>query len=451
VFHFAAPANPFNGSVTFEVMLEGAGNKWVSTGTVGSAVFNRLKEDNFTFRVRPVRAGVAHGAETTVKFRILSPWYRTTAAWVAYVCITLSLLGFVMWLSSYLQRRENERLELLVAQRTAELSASNDQLNNQIEETTRKSAALSASEERYRSLNAELENRVRERTAELEELHRQLVAASRKAGMAEVATGVLHNVGNVLNSVNVSATVVRDTLRSSEVTSLERVAGIIRDHNGDFGAYIASDPKGRHLPRFIVQLSEQIAKEHSVIRAENEHLVRNVEHIKGIVAMQQSYAKVSGVAESVGIAELVEDALRMNSAALQRHEITLVRDFQVKATITVERHKVLQILVNLIRNAKYACGEAGRLDKQITLQIAERTGAIEVAVIDNGVGIPAENLTRIFGHGFTTRKDGHGFGLHSGALAAREIGGELGVRSDGPGRGATFTLRLPFTSNDSKT
>jgi signal transduction histidine kinase len=167
--------------------------------------------------------------------------------------------------------------------------------------------------------------------------------------------------------------------------------------------------------------------------------------------MQQSYAKVSGVAESVGIAELVEDALRMNSAALQRHEITLVRDFQVKATITVERHKVLQILVNLIRNAKYACGEAGRLDKQITLQIAERTGAIEVAVIDNGVGIPAENLTRIFGHGFTTRKDGHGFGLHSGALAAREIGGELGVRSDGPGRGATFTLRLPFTSNDSKT
>jgi C4-dicarboxylate-specific signal transduction histidine kinase len=149
--------------------------------------------------------------------------------------------------------------------------------------------------------------------------------------------------------------------------------------------------------------------------------------------------------------DLVEDALQMNVAALQRHEVTLVRDFQVQRTITVEKHKVLQILVNLIRNAKYACDEGARPDKQITLQIAERSGAIELAVIDNGVGIPAQNLTRIFGHGFTTRKDGHGFGLHSGALAAREIGGELRVRSDGPGRGATFTLRLPFTSNVSET
>jgi signal transduction histidine kinase len=230
-----------------------------------------------------------------------------------------------------------------------------------------------------------------------------------------------------------------------------KAAALLEAHEADLAQFLTSDPSGRRLPGYLKTLAGCLADEQKGALKELDVLRNNIDHIKGIVAMQQSYAKVSGVAESVGIAELVEDALRMNSAALQRHEITLVRDFQVKATITVERHKVLQILVNLIRNAKYACGEAGRLDKQITLQIAERTGAIEVAVIDNGVGIPAENLTRIFGHGFTTRKDGHGFGLHSGALAAREIGGELGVRSDGPGRGATFTLRLPFTSNDSKT
>jgi len=114
--------------------------------------------------------------------------------------------------------------------------------------------------------------------------------------------------------------------------------------------------------------------------------------------------------------------------------------------ITVEKHKVLQILVNLIRNAKHACDESGRKDKQVTVRIAKGGGRITVSVTDNGVGIPPENMTRIFNHGFTTRKDGHGFGLHSGALAAKEMGGSLSVTSDGLGHGATFTLELPVAS-----
>ena len=69
---------------------------------------------------------------------------------------------------------------------------------------------------------------------------------------------------------------------------------------------------------------------------------------------------------------------------------------------------------------------------------------MKISYIDNGIGIPADNLTRIFGHGFTTRKEGHGFGLHSGALAAKELGGALTVESDGPGKGATFTLEFPI-------
>ena len=444
VFNFAAPANPFNSPVTFEVMLEGSGNNWVSTGTVGSAVFNRLKEDKYVFRVRPVRGDGTYGEEASVAFTILPPWYRTTAAWVAYTCIALALLGFVMWLSSYLQHRENERLESLVARRTGELSTSNEQLNHQIEETTRKSAALSASEERYRELNAELENRVHERTAELEDAHRQLVTASRKAGMAEVATGVLHNVGNVLNSVNVSATVMRDTLRTSEVASLERVAGLMREHNGDIGTFIATDPKGRLLPRFIVQLSEQIAREHSVIRSENDQLVRNVEHIKGIVSMQQGYATTSGVLEEVSLQGLVLDAINMHANSLQRHGIKVVKRFAELPPVVADKHKILQVLVNLVQNAKQAIRDSGREDGIIDARIVvDNNDHVRISVADNGVGISAENLVRIFSHGFTTRASGHGFGLHSGALAAREMGGSLKAESPGPGLGATFTLELP--------
>jgi len=169
----------------------------------------------------------------------------------------------------------------------------------------------------------------------------------------------------------------------------------------------------------------------------------NLEHIKDTVAMQQSYAKLCGVTETVAVADLVEDSLRLNAGAFVRHGVTLRREFNEVPPITVDKHKVLQILVNLVRNAKYACDESGRADKLLTLRIEGAPAGVRICVIDNGVGIPAENMSRIFTHGFTTRVDGHGFGLHSGALAAQELGGSLLVTSDGPGCGATFMLELP--------
>ncbi|PYM11721.1 MAG: hypothetical protein DME18_13240, partial [Verrucomicrobia bacterium] len=182
----------------------------------------------------------------------------------------------------------------------------------------------------------------------------------------------------------------------------------------------------------------------SALLKELDLLKKNIEHIKEIVAMQQSYAKVSGVTEVVKVTDLVEDSLRMNAGALTRHEVRVIREFDPHLPeITVEKHKVLQILVNLVRNAKYACEESGRKDRLLTVKVTNGDDRVRIAVIDNGVGIPAENLTRIFSHGFTTRRDGHGFGLHSGALAAKEMGGALRVHSDGVGQGASFTLELP--------
>ncbi|MGH8092378.1 MAG: PAS domain S-box protein [Chthoniobacterales bacterium] len=279
----------------------------------------------------------------------------------------------------------------------------------------------------------------------LRDSQQRLLETSRLAGMAEVATGVLHNVGNVLNSVNVSAGLVVEKLRSSKVSKLGKAAALLTERNGDLGDFLAHDPSGRKLPGYLAKLSQYLVEENTQILTEVDLLARNIEHIKEVVAMQQSYAKVSGAFENLSADQLVEDALAINIGAFERHGVVVERRFSPSPAVHVDRHRVLQILINLLRNAKYALDDVQRLDKRITITIApSQQNTVCVVVSDNGIGISQENLARIFGHGFTTRKNGHGFGLHSGALAAKEMGGSLSVHSLGLRRGASFTLELPL-------
>ncbi len=279
--------------------------------------------------------------------------------------------------------------------------------------------------------------------ADLEQANRELLEISRRSGMAEIATNVLHNVGNVLNSVNISATLVVDNMKKSKLSRLAQVVALLREHEHDLGTFITTDPHGKQLPSYLAKLSEYLQTEHETAIREMTSLHENIEHIKGIVAMQQSYARVSGVKEIVNVQELVEHSLRMNEDALRRVGVDVIREFESVLLLNVEKHKILQILVNLVQNAMDAINESGRTEKRLTVRIVASDGWVKITVMDNGVGIQSENLSRIFNHGFTTRKNGHGFGLHSGALAAKEMGGTLTVHSDGPGQGAAFTLELP--------
>jgi signal transduction histidine kinase len=280
--------------------------------------------------------------------------------------------------------------------------------------------------------------------AELEVMHRQLVDTSRQAGMAEVATTVLHNVGNVLNSVNISSSLIVEKVKNSKVANLTKVAALLEQHEGDLPGFFANNPKGKQIPAYLSGLGVHLMEEQQEILEETKLLTSNIEHIKEIVSMQQSYARISGLLAVFEAVDLVEDAMRMNAGAMDRHQIRVVREYGDVPPVMVDKHKVLQILVNLIRNAKYALDEGAPAQKVLILRV-ERGGEnrARISVIDNGVGIPEENLTRIFAHGFTTRKTGHGFGLHSGALVAKEMGGTLTVHSDGPGKGASFTLEFP--------
>lgn len=278
----------------------------------------------------------------------------------------------------------------------------------------------------------------------LERAQRELVDASRTAGMAEVATGVLHNVGNVLNSLNVSASVIMAGLKQSRVENLGKVSTLLREHGDDLGGFLTKDPKGRIIPEFLASLAQHAIAERDRLLREAESFQKNLDHIKEIVAMQQSYATMVGITEPLDPAAMMEDALRMNTGALARHSVRVVRAFQPVPCVLAEKGKVLQILVNLIRNAKYATDEGRRTDKVITLRV-ETTPEQRVRLIveDNGVGITAENLTHIFTHGFTTRARGHGFGLHSSLKAAQDMKGSLTGFSNGAGQGARFTLELP--------
>lgn len=278
---------------------------------------------------------------------------------------------------------------------------------------------------------------------ELARMTRDLLDASRQAGKAEMATAVLHNVGNVLNSVNVASRCLAESLRKSKVGSLARVAAMLHDNVGDLGHFFTVNPHGREVTGFLSQLAQQLTAEQTKAMTELEQLQKNIEHIKEIVAVQQTYAKVTGVPEEVQLADLVEDTLRINGAGSADRAVEVVREFSEVPSVAIEKHKVLQILVNLVANAKQSCGAVERDDRRVTLRIFQEEQSVKVSVADNGVGIPRENLERIFNHGFTTKPTGHGFGLHSSALAAREMGGALHVASAGPGQGATFTLELP--------
>jgi signal transduction histidine kinase len=358
------------------------------------------------------------GSERDVKILARPPWWNTHNTRTVLAGAGVILLLSVAWI--WMLRRQ-------VAARTRGLL-------DEIEMRKQTEARL----------HSEVEERTRAQR-EVERVHHELMLASRLAGMAEVATGVLHNVGNVLNSINIAASCVRDKLKNSRLHGLYRLSELLQAHKDNLAEFFTREERGRKIPAFVDALSKSLAAEQQDVIQELDGLQLNVDHVREIVSMQQTYARVGGVAEQVEAASLFQDALVINEATFKHHGIRILRDFPVAATLSIDRHKTLQILVNLLNNARRACMDSGQKEPEVRLRLRRGdNGTLRFEVADNGVGIPPENLTRIFVHGFTTRKDGHGFGLHNSAIAAKELGGSLTVQSAGSGQGATFILEVPL-------
>jgi signal transduction histidine kinase len=270
-------------------------------------------------------------------------------------------------------------------------------------------------------------------------LHRELTEASRMAGMAEVAVGVLHNVGNVLNSANISAQLIDKELVSARGSGPEQILRLFQEQEG-----LIPDPEKRaKVVQYVEALCKNLARHHEIATHEANALRSNIDHIKGIVETQQKLARSSSMVESLSVRDLIEDTLRLSEAPFLRDGIEIVTEHESLGPILGDRHRLAQILVNLITNAQSAMNRSGHSGKRLTVKSKMSDGTIVIEVSDNGIGISPEIRDKLFTFGFTTRKDGYGFGLHSSANAAREMGGTLEARSEGVGHGATFVLRLP--------
>jgi len=316
-----------------------------------------------------------------------------------------------------LQQQATE-LEQRVQQRTQELTAANEALRDEVLE--RKKAQ-----------------------AEVLGMSEKLADAAHRAGKAEVATNVLHNVGNVLNSVIVSVRVLTERVHASRVGNVAKVADLMQSHESDIGHFIQDDPQGKRLPNYLKNLAEHLSNERGELLGELDSVARNADHIKHIVAVQQEFAGVESFLQATDVAALIEDAIRINT--LEKHVEEIVREFAPMPRVSLDKHKVLQILINLLSNAKYAVNsQASGGQKRIQVKLLRpKPELLAIEVTDNGMGIAPEDMERIFQHGFTTRREGHGFGLHAAITAAREMGGSLTATSPGRGKGATFRLEIP--------
>jgi sensor domain CHASE-containing protein/anti-sigma regulatory factor (Ser/Thr protein kinase) len=276
----------------------------------------------------------------------------------------------------------------------------------------------------------------------------ELVEMAHGAGRAEIAVNVLHNVGNVLNSANVAANLMSRTLANSEVESLVAGVRMIEQHEADLVEFLSRDERGRHLPSFLVEVSAHLASETQTLRSETKTLCASIEHIRQIVRAQSEFSRSDHLIEPTDPAAVIEQALVLTSDSFEHHHIRVERRLHECGRVALDRHRVLQVVTNLIANAKHAVKGVDEKERWIAIELDRLPepgdGVLCIRVVDNGVGIPPENLERIFSFGFSTRPGGQGVGLHSAANQAREMGGDLRAESAGAGHGAVFTLTLPI-------
>ncbi len=311
-------------------------------------------------------------------------------------------------------------------------------LNAMISEIGRRDARLAFQVE---ALNREIGER---RTAEqtLRDNQHAMIRLSREAGMAEVAAGVLHNIGNALTSITVSSDLIDSLLANSRrrpVTSLRKLLDADSSHTG---IVFSAHPDGPELRALLDNIAGTIQADIDETAELMAMMRTGIAHLKRIVSSQQSLARTTHVSELILLSDPLHEAI-MLARTISPHAAPINECPTDPIQVYADRSMVVQILLNLLINAHEAL--VGQTSPPASIRVsigAPDEDHVPVSVTDNGVGIAPEKLVSIFSYGYTTKPDGHGFGLHNAANAARLMGGSLAVESPGLGLGATFTLRL---------
>lgn len=286
-------------------------------------------------------------------------------------------------------------------------------------------------------------NQLSKTLAELRETQKTLVEVAHKAGMAEIATGILHNVGNVLNSVKVSSQFLKERVEDSKVKGLKKAVNLFKEHEHDLGSYITSDERGKMLPKYLIKLVETLKEEQDIYLEELINLNTGISHVEEIVAVQQDYAGVSGVTEKILLTKMMDDVVKMYRDSFRTNKIEVYNNYSKVSPVLIEKGKLMQVFVNILKNAKESLIMKSEGDKVITINISEDKESQNVEIIDNGVGINEEDLESIFLYGFSTKEHSKGFGLHTSALTVAEFNGKIFANSDGKDKGSKFTIIIP--------
>lgn len=299
--------------------------------------------------------------------------------------------------------------------------------------------------DKIKSYNKKLEEKNENLALKNEELKKAQAEVHRsamKAGMTEVATNILHNVGNVLNSVNVSASYLNQIMKNSKVEILYNLLDLLKENEKNLANYLSNDEKGKLIPTLLEEIRKALKEESKKVLHELIRMDTSVEHIKSIISFQQNYATQPLIKEEFELQSLIQDVLSILEKELSNSTIKVNYDQNLNTKLFLPKYKIIHVLINLIRNANDSVLESQNANKEIKIDI--KLKPLKIIIEDNGVGISKENIDKLFGHGFTTKKSGHGFGLHSSVLAINEIGASITAESEGLGHGAKFTITFPL-------
>ena len=341
--------------------------------------------------------------------------------------IAISILVLILAFIIYTRYHSKQKTNIILNQKNTQIKNANTELNKKNKQITKQKNQLSKT------------------LKELRETQKMLVDTAHRAGMAEIASGILHNVGNVLNSIKVSSQILKEKIERSRVNNLQKVLTLIEEHSADLGNYITSDEKGKLLPAYLIKVGETLKDEQDNFLNELSNLNKGINHIEEIVSVQQNYAGVFGLVESVSISNMMDDVLRMYHDSFQKSRIKVTKQYTQTTLIMIEKGKLMQVFVNLLKNSLESLIIKGEKDKTITIDIIEdkEKNSQIIEIIDNGSGILKNNLRKIFSYGYTTKKESKGFGLHTSALAISELKGKITAHSDGKNKGAKFTVIIP--------
>ncbi len=385
--------------------LEGFDDRWNQNSGRRYASYTNLPSGDYRFRVKASNNdGVWNEEGVVIPLRIVPPWWQRDS-----VLLTLMLLATLLALIGYRYR---------------------------VRDLKHQQRRLTHEADRH--------------TDALRGAHQRLAEEVRKAGIAEMTTGVLHNIGNILTTVSTSTNELRTILTRSKMEQFAMVNKMLDDERGHIPRFFQEDPKGKLIPEFLTKVARQFERESQAVYLETEKLLDKVALMAQAVSMEQSYVSSFDRKEQVDLTELMDNALSMLESSLKKRNIQVMRSYDTTPLCNLETVKLVHVITNLINNAADALNQKGpnAEGRWIKVVVRPRNGEYnEIQIIDNGCGISRANMARLFEFGFTTKSTGHGFGLHSCRVTMKEMGGDITIESEGEGKGSTMTLTVPITSS----